>query len=103
MVRGIIVGISHPLTKLLDYGAPGCEAMEGETKEAGRFVRWFEMKLISAASQVGTSAKSKAVLTALQDDEVGSALWHIRNFLAADRIFLAPTILWKILWTGSRF
>ncbi|KAJ7086215.1 hypothetical protein C8R44DRAFT_893670 [Mycena epipterygia] len=75
-------------TRLHDYGAPGCEAMEGETKETGRFMHWFEMKLITAASQ---------------DDEVGSALWHIRNLLAADRVLLAPTILWKIMWTGSRF
>ncbi|KAJ7104737.1 hypothetical protein C8R44DRAFT_887182 [Mycena epipterygia] len=31
------------------------------------------------------------------DDEVASALWHVRHLLAGDRMFLAPTLLWKIL------
>ncbi|KAJ6569416.1 hypothetical protein B0H19DRAFT_1257065 [Mycena capillaripes] len=75
-------------TKLHDYGTSSCQPMEGETKDTGRFVRWFEMKLVSAATQ---------------DDEVGSALWHVRHLLAADKILLAPTVLWKTLWACSRF
>ncbi|KAJ7089573.1 hypothetical protein C8R44DRAFT_648716 [Mycena epipterygia] len=62
--------------------------MEGETKDTGRFTRWFELKLMTAASQ---------------DVETASALWHVRQLLATERVFLAPTVLWKILWTRSRF
>ncbi|KAJ7451071.1 hypothetical protein FB451DRAFT_1284592 [Mycena latifolia] len=75
-------------TRLHDYGSASCEPMEGETKDRGRFVRWFEMKLVSAATQ---------------DAEVASALWHVRHLLKADRVLLAPTVLWKVLWTRSRF
>ncbi|KAJ6506757.1 hypothetical protein C8R45DRAFT_970444 [Mycena sanguinolenta] len=35
-----------------DYGSSFCEPMDGESKGTGRFARWFERKLISAASQV---------------------------------------------------
>ncbi|KAJ6569418.1 hypothetical protein B0H19DRAFT_694446 [Mycena capillaripes] len=75
-------------TRLHDYGTAACEPMEGETKDNGRLERWFELKLLSAATQ---------------DDEVASALWHVRHLMAADRAILAPTVLWKILWTRSRF
>ncbi|KAJ7114889.1 hypothetical protein C8R44DRAFT_795017 [Mycena epipterygia] len=75
-------------TRLHDYGTRGCQPMEGETKDTGRFARWFELKLVSAAAQ---------------DDEAASALWHVRHLLAADRILFAPTLLWKILWTRSLF
>ncbi|KAJ7107792.1 hypothetical protein C8R44DRAFT_857873 [Mycena epipterygia] len=75
-------------TRMHDYATAGCEPMEGETRDTGRLARWFELKLLSAASQ---------------DDEVASALWHVRHLLAADKMLLAPTLLWKILWTRSRF
>ncbi|KAJ7237466.1 hypothetical protein B0H12DRAFT_107191 [Mycena haematopus] len=75
-------------TRLHDYGAPLCEPMDGETKDTGRFVRWFELKLISAATQ---------------DEEVASALWRVRHMFASDRVLLAPTILWKVLRTRSLF
>ncbi|KAJ7085315.1 hypothetical protein C8R44DRAFT_752913 [Mycena epipterygia] len=75
-------------TRMHDYATAGCEPMEGETRDTGRLVRWFELKLLSAASQ---------------DDEVASALFHVRHLLAADRMLLAPTLLWKIFWTRSRF
>ncbi|KAJ6540853.1 hypothetical protein DFH09DRAFT_1089811 [Mycena vulgaris] len=35
----------------LDYGSSSCKPMKGETNDTGRFVRWFERKLISAATQ----------------------------------------------------
>ncbi|KAJ7131881.1 hypothetical protein C8R43DRAFT_655911 [Mycena crocata] len=75
-------------TRLHDYGNSGCEAMPGETKDTGRFDRWFELKLLTAASQ---------------DDEAGAALWNFRQLLATDKAFMAPRFLWKILWTPSRF
>ncbi|KAF8151954.1 hypothetical protein K438DRAFT_1778616 [Mycena galopus ATCC 62051] len=75
-------------TRLHDYGAPSCIPMEGETKDTGRFMRWFERKLISAAAQ---------------DEEVASALWHVRQMFAADRLLLAPTILWKVIRARSLF
>ncbi|KAF7340244.1 hypothetical protein MVEN_01943100 [Mycena venus] len=75
-------------TRLHDYGSPSCEPMDGETKDTGRLVRWFESKLVSAATK---------------DEEVASALWHVRHMLAADKALLAPTVLWKILWTPSLF
>ncbi|KAJ7836383.1 hypothetical protein B0H14DRAFT_3705202 [Mycena olivaceomarginata] len=71
-----------------DYGSPGCEPMEDETKDTGCLMRWFELKMISAAAK---------------DDEVASALWHVRHKFAANRIFLAPTILWKVFWARSLF
>ncbi|KAJ7479962.1 hypothetical protein B0H11DRAFT_2233533 [Mycena galericulata] len=75
-------------TRLHDYGSPTSQPMEGETHDTGRLVRWFELKLISAATR---------------DEEVASALWHVRHLLAADKVLLAPTTLWKILWTPSLF
>ncbi|KAK6977447.1 hypothetical protein R3P38DRAFT_3295319 [Favolaschia claudopus] len=75
-------------TRLHDYGTSGCEPMVGETKEAGRLIRWFELKLVAAA---------------IQDYEVASALWHARHLLAADRVLLAPTVLWKIFTARSPF
>ncbi|KAF8189174.1 hypothetical protein K438DRAFT_1971821 [Mycena galopus ATCC 62051] len=75
-------------TRLHDYGTSSCQPMKGETKDTGRFFRWFELKLVSAATH---------------DDEVASALWHARHLLAADRAILAPSVLWKTLWTRSRF
>ncbi|KAJ7139383.1 hypothetical protein C8R44DRAFT_975206 [Mycena epipterygia] len=71
-------------TRLHDYGFSSCQPMEGETKDTGRILRWFELKLISAATQ---------------DDEVASALWHVRHLLAPETALLAPTVLWKVLWT----
>ncbi|KAJ7134915.1 hypothetical protein C8R43DRAFT_1239203 [Mycena crocata] len=38
-------------TRLHDYGNPTCKPVEGETKDAGRFMRWFERRLLSAATQ----------------------------------------------------
>ncbi|KAJ7924324.1 hypothetical protein B0H13DRAFT_2315469 [Mycena leptocephala] len=79
----------NPLTlPAYDYGTSSCQPMDGETKETGRFFRWFELKVVSAATQ---------------DDEVASALWHVRHLLAADKALLAPTVLWKTLWNRSRF
>ncbi|KAJ6456152.1 hypothetical protein C8R45DRAFT_1035091 [Mycena sanguinolenta] len=75
-------------TRLHDYGSPFCEPVDGESKDTGRIARWFERKLISAASQ---------------DEEVASALWHVRHMFASERLFLAPTVLWKILSTRSLF
>ncbi|KAJ6558218.1 hypothetical protein B0H19DRAFT_132270 [Mycena capillaripes] len=75
-------------TRLHDYGSVTCEPMDGETRDTGRFVRWFERKLLSAATQ---------------DEEVASALWHVRHMLAADKALFAPTVLWKVLWTRSLF
>ncbi|KAJ7113846.1 hypothetical protein C8R44DRAFT_881418 [Mycena epipterygia] len=74
--------------RLHDYGTAGCVPMDGETKDTDRLARRFELKLISAATH---------------DAEVASALWHVRHVLAADRILLRPAVLWKILWTRSRF
>ncbi|KAJ7615030.1 hypothetical protein DFH06DRAFT_1108328 [Mycena polygramma] len=62
--------------------------MKGETNDTGRLIRWLELKLVSAATQ---------------DDEVASALWHVHHLMAADTALLAPTVLWKALWTPSRF
>ncbi|KAJ7930896.1 hypothetical protein B0H13DRAFT_1960599 [Mycena leptocephala] len=75
-------------TRLHDYGSLACEPMAGETRDNGRLTRWFELKLISAATQ---------------DKEVASVLWRVRNMIAADRALLAPTVLWKALWTRSLF
>ncbi|KAF7339236.1 hypothetical protein MVEN_02001400 [Mycena venus] len=75
-------------TRLHDYGSLSCEPMAGETRDNGRLARWFELKLISAATQ---------------DEEVASVLWRVRNMVAADRALLAPTVLWKALWTRSLF
>lgn len=50
----------HFLRLLLDYGTAGCEPLDGETKDTGRFARWFELKLISAAVEVGTSNTMRA-------------------------------------------
>ncbi|KAJ7785319.1 hypothetical protein DFH07DRAFT_7248 [Mycena maculata] len=75
-------------TRLHDYGSLACEPMAGETRDIGHFARWFELKLISAATQY---------------KEVASVLWRVRNMIAADRALLAPTVLWKALWTRSRF
>ncbi|KAJ7631343.1 hypothetical protein DFH06DRAFT_1224287 [Mycena polygramma] len=71
-------------TRFHDYGSPSCEPMEG----TGTFVRWFEHKLVTAV---------------MEDKEVASTFWHVRHLLAAERAFLAPTVLWKILRTPSRF
>ncbi|KAJ7732396.1 hypothetical protein B0H14DRAFT_2639877 [Mycena olivaceomarginata] len=57
-------------------------------RDTGRFARWFELKLVSAASKHA---------------DVASALWHIRNLIARDRALFAPTVLAKVLWTQSRF
>ncbi|KAF7367481.1 hypothetical protein MSAN_00811000 [Mycena sanguinolenta] len=75
-------------TRLHDYGSPHCVPIDGETKDIGRIARWFERKLISAASK---------------DEEVASALWHVRHLFASERVFLAPTVLWKVLSTLSLF
>ncbi|KAF7367484.1 hypothetical protein MSAN_00811300 [Mycena sanguinolenta] len=75
-------------TRLHDYGSPRCVPMDGETKDIGRFARWFERKLISAAAK---------------DEEVASALWHVRHMFASETVFLAPTVLWKVLSTCSLF
>ncbi|KAJ7102596.1 hypothetical protein B0H15DRAFT_340077 [Mycena belliarum] len=75
-------------TRLHDYGLESCTPIEGETKEKGRLLRWFERKVLSAATK---------------DEEVASALWHIRHMRAADRSLFAPTVLWKVLLTRSIF
>ncbi|KAF7324223.1 hypothetical protein MSAN_02533400 [Mycena sanguinolenta] len=75
-------------TRLHDYGTRLCVPMDGESKDIGRFARWFEGKLISASTK---------------DEEVASALWHVRHMFASERVFLAPTVLWKILTTRSLF
>ncbi|KAJ7051156.1 hypothetical protein C8F01DRAFT_1377091 [Mycena amicta] len=75
-------------TRLHDYGSVSCTPMEGETKDSGRVVRWVEKKLITAATQ---------------DEQVASALWHVRQMLAAESVLLAPSILWKVLTTPSMF
>ncbi|KAF7364251.1 hypothetical protein MSAN_01084900 [Mycena sanguinolenta] len=75
-------------TRLHDYGFPGCQPAKGETRATGRLARWFELKLISAGTQ---------------DDEVASALWHVRHLYKGEWIILAPTLLWKVLTTPSRF
>ncbi|KAJ7631340.1 hypothetical protein DFH06DRAFT_1224277 [Mycena polygramma] len=75
-------------TRLHDYGSLKCGPMDGETRDTGRFVRWFENKLLSAGSR---------------DEEVASAVWHVRHMLAADKSLFAPTVLWKVLLTRSLF
>ncbi|KAF7367480.1 hypothetical protein MSAN_00810900 [Mycena sanguinolenta] len=75
-------------TRLHDYGSLHCMPIDGETKDIGRIARWFERKLISAASK---------------DEEVASALWHVRHLFVSERVFLAPTVLWKVLSTRSLF
>ncbi|KAJ7464584.1 hypothetical protein FB451DRAFT_1042298 [Mycena latifolia] len=82
-MEGLCRPTSHP-----DYGSSSCEPMKGETKETGRFMRWFERKLLSAATK---------------EAEVASALWHVRHMHAADKVLFAPTVLWKILRTRSMF
>ncbi|KAJ6544497.1 hypothetical protein B0H19DRAFT_1076603 [Mycena capillaripes] len=58
-----------------------------------RFVSlWMEKQETLAASCAG-----------LNDEEVASALWHVRHMLAADKVLFAPTVLWKVLWTRSLF
>ncbi|KAJ7791388.1 hypothetical protein B0H14DRAFT_2624999 [Mycena olivaceomarginata] len=76
------------LKPLADYGASTCEPMGGETRDTGRLVRWFELKMLSAATQY---------------EDVASVLWHVHNLIAADKALLAPRILGKVLWTPSRF
>ncbi|KAF7354237.1 hypothetical protein MVEN_01111500 [Mycena venus] len=75
-------------TRLHDYGALTCEPMIGESRNTGRLVRWFEVKLLTAATK---------------HKDVAAALWRVRNLIAGESALLAPTILWKVLWTGSRF
>ncbi|KAJ6507280.1 hypothetical protein C8R47DRAFT_1315541 [Mycena vitilis] len=75
-------------TRFHDYGTSTCQPMKGETHNTGRLIRWLELKMVSAATQ---------------DDEVASALWHVRHLMAADTALLAPTVLWKALWAPSRF
>ncbi|KAJ7051149.1 hypothetical protein C8F01DRAFT_646332 [Mycena amicta] len=75
-------------TRLHDYGSISCKPMAGETKDTGRIVRWLEKKLLSAA---------------LYDEEVASALWHVRQMLAAETLLLAPSVLVKVLCTRSVF
>ncbi|KAF7342312.1 hypothetical protein MVEN_01819600 [Mycena venus] len=75
-------------TRLHDYGASTCEPMVGETRDTGRLARWFELKMLSAATQY---------------EDVASVLWHVRNLIAADKALLAPRILGKVLWTPSLF
>ncbi|KAF7328344.1 hypothetical protein MVEN_02549900 [Mycena venus] len=75
-------------TRLHDYGTSTCEPMAGETRDTGRLARWFELKLISAASKYA---------------DVASAVWHIRHLIAPDRALFAPMVLAKVLWTQSRF
>ncbi|KAJ7670770.1 hypothetical protein DFH06DRAFT_1320689 [Mycena polygramma] len=75
-------------TRLHDYGSLKCGPMDGETRDTGRFVRWFERKLLTAATQ---------------DEEVASALWHVRHMLAADKVLFAPTAFlpWLNLCEGN--
>ncbi|KAJ7289365.1 hypothetical protein C8J57DRAFT_1493802 [Mycena rebaudengoi] len=75
-------------TRLHDYGSESCEPMAGETRNKGRILRWFELKLLSAA---------------IQYDDVAAAMWTVRHLLADEKIMLAPRLLWKILITPSRF
>ncbi|KAJ7743833.1 hypothetical protein B0H16DRAFT_1727555 [Mycena metata] len=75
-------------TRLPDYAYATVQPMEGETNETGRFLRWFGDKLVTAA---------------MQDEEVATAMWTARHLLAAESALLAPTVLWKVLWTSSRF
>ncbi|KAF7306311.1 hypothetical protein MIND_00422200 [Mycena indigotica] len=75
-------------TRLHDYGSTNCVPMPGETKETGWVSRWLGEKLISSSTR---------------DDEVASALWHVRQMLASEKTLLAPTILWKVLLTPSMF
>ncbi|KAJ7829875.1 hypothetical protein B0H14DRAFT_3716327 [Mycena olivaceomarginata] len=75
-------------TRLHDYGALTCEPMTGESRDTGRLVRWFELKLITAATKY---------------KDVAAALWRVRHLIAAENALLTPTILWKVLWTGSQF
>ncbi|KAJ7656520.1 hypothetical protein DFH06DRAFT_1199801 [Mycena polygramma] len=93
MAKVILNGIAlshvlHSVTPGSYYGSLKCGPMDGETRDTGRFVRWFEDKLLSAGSR---------------DEEVASAVWHVRHMLAADRSLFAPTVLWKVLWTRSLF
>ncbi|KAJ7074105.1 hypothetical protein C8F01DRAFT_1272423 [Mycena amicta] len=74
-------------TRLHDYGSISCKPMAGETKDTGRIVRWLEKKLLSAA---------------LYDEEVASALWHIRHMLAAETLLLAPSVLVTVLCARTR-
>ncbi|KAF7310430.1 hypothetical protein HMN09_00585000 [Mycena chlorophos] len=84
---GIMNGL-WDATRLHDYGSTNCIPMPGETKETGRVSRWLGEKLISLSTR---------------DDEVASALWHVRQMLADDKALMAPTILWKVLLTPSIF
>ncbi|KAF7310356.1 hypothetical protein HMN09_00577400 [Mycena chlorophos] len=75
-------------TRLHDYGSLSCTPMDGETRETGRVARWIEKKLITAATK---------------DEEVASALWHVRQMLQSESVLLAPKILFKVLTTRSMF
>ncbi|KAJ7815187.1 hypothetical protein B0H14DRAFT_3878445 [Mycena olivaceomarginata] len=75
-------------TRLHDYGALTCEPMTGESRDTGRLVRWFELKLITAATKY---------------KDVAAALWRVRHLIAAENALLTPTVLGKVLWTGSQF
>ncbi|KAJ7918520.1 hypothetical protein B0H13DRAFT_1992539 [Mycena leptocephala] len=55
-------------------------SMDGETSETGSFFRWFETRLLSAATT---------------DEEVASA--------SPDKALFAPTVLWKVLGSRSKF
>ncbi|KAJ7112749.1 hypothetical protein C8R43DRAFT_1138809 [Mycena crocata] len=53
VVDSVLYRLSRLLdsTRLHDYGNPTCKPVEGETKDTGRFMRWFERRLLSAATQ----------------------------------------------------
>ncbi|KAJ7257644.1 hypothetical protein C8J57DRAFT_1234791 [Mycena rebaudengoi] len=47
--------------------------------------------------------KACGTLYGCTHEEAASVLWRVRNMFAADRALLAPTVLWKALWTRSLF
>lgn len=49
------------------------------------------------------SELSPSILIVLQYKDVAAALWRVRHLIAAENALLAPTVLWKVLWTGSQF
>ncbi|KZV85963.1 hypothetical protein EXIGLDRAFT_841092 [Exidia glandulosa HHB12029] len=69
-------------SKTADYARETTVPVEGETRDVGRFMRWYRTRLVRAA------AKNPAV---------ASALWHIGQFLAPAPLVFSPSILLAVL------
>jgi len=70
-------------TKITDYAHQTTIPAPGETLNTGSFMRWYMRRL---------------VILSFQDEQAGSALWHVRMFLAPGIDFFQFGLLVKVLW-----